>query len=300
MGRGRLLLATLTSVSLLMNLWSGVAVFASGGSCGAWGGASGDCALPQTGASVGNGGVDVRAGRDEVTLGRQGSGSGSGSGGERGGSGGSGLPNGVKFVSGGVAVDQGDAATAPLVPPRRGSVTAPAVPACQPQTPCDPDLIVRVSDLVSIPAEHPTQGMEPDGWLVVGVPTNFFATASSHVHAGPLLGAPAEVRFTPVEFRWDYGDGTSRTSATGGGSWASLGLVEFSETPTSHIFDKTGTLSIGLTVSYAAEFRFAGGDWRPVLGLVAVPTGPISAIADRAGTVLVADNCSANPEGPGC
>jgi len=248
-------------------------------------------------AEVGNGGVDVRAGRDEVTPGRQGSGSGSGSGGERGGSG---LPNGVKFVSGGVAVDQGDAATAPLVPPRRGSVTAPAVPACQPQTPCDPDLIVRVSDLVSIPAEHPTQGMEPDGWLVVGVPTNFFATASSHVHAGPLLGAPAEVRFTPVEFRWDYGDGTSRTSATGGGSWASLGLVEFSETPTSHIFDKSGTLSIGLAVSYAAEFRFAGGDWRPVLGLVAVPTGPISAIADRAGTVLVADNCSANPEGPGC
>jgi hypothetical protein len=176
----------------------------------------------------------------------------------------------------------------------------PAVPACQPQTPCDPDLVVRVSDLVSIPADAPTQGMEPNGWIVVGVPTNFFATASAHARSGPLLGAAAEVRFTPVGFRWDYGDGTSRTSASGGASWAALNLPEFSETSTSHVFEQPGTVSIGLVASYAAEYRFAGGEWRAVQGLVLVPTTPIIAIADRADTVLVAESCSINPSGPGC
>ncbi len=262
--------------------------------CSVTGSRTGQCEV-EAGASVGDGGVDVSAGRDEVTPGAQGTGSGA-----DGGTGGGQLPDGVSYVPGGVAVDQGDAAAGPFMPPRRGPVVVPAVPACPPQTPCDPDLIVRVSDLVSIRADHPTQGMEPDGWAVVGVPANFFATASTHVRTGLLLGAPAEVSFTPVQYRWDYGDGTSRTAESGGGSWAGLGLPEFSDTPTSHVFEQTGTLVIGLTVSYAAEFRFAGGAWRPVVGLVEVPSDPISALADLAGTVLVAKNCSANPRGPGC
>ena len=278
---------------------------AADGGCSRSDGWMGGCA--QAGASVGNGGVDLSADREVNTPGRQGSGSGNGRGGDGGEGSGDGewdgLPDGVSRVPGGVPVDQGDASAGPGTGPRRTPIVAPAdpaVPVCQPQTPCDPDLVVRVSDLVSIPAAAPTQGMEPNGWLVVGVPANFFATASAHVRTGPLLGASAEVRFTPVGFRWDYGDGTSRTSVSGGASWAALNLPEFSETETSHVFESTGTLSIGLVVSYAAEYRFSGAEWRDVQGLVLVPTSPITAIADRAGTVLVAESCSGNPSGPGC
>jgi len=254
------------------------------------------------GASVGDGGVDLSAEREDFTPSRQGDSYG-GSRADSGGGDWDGLPDGVSFIPGGVPVDRGDASAGPGGLPRRlpDAVPAdPAVPACQPQTPCDPDLVVRVSDLVSIPAAAPTQGMEPNGWIVVGVPINFFATASAHSRSGPLLGAAAEVRFTPVGFRWDYGDGTSRTSETGGASWAALNLPEFSDTATSHVFERPATLSIGLVVSYAADYRFAGGDWRAVQGLVLVPTTPITAIADRADTVLVAESCSINPGGPGC
>lgn len=264
---------------------------------------TGSCA----GAAVGNGGVDLSADREVNSPGRQGSGSGNGGGGGSGGDSGGGewdgLPDGVSVIPGAVALDRGDASSRPGVPPRRAPAVVPAdpaVPACEPQTPCDPDLIVRVSDLVSIPAEAPTQGMEPNGWLVVGVPANFFATATAHQRSGALLGASAEVRFTPVGFRWDYGDGTTRTSVSGGASWAALNLPEFSETATSHVFESPGTLSIGLVVSYAAEYRFSGAEWRDVQGLVLVPTSPITAIADRAGTVLVAKSCVGNPDGPGC
>jgi hypothetical protein len=271
---------------------------------------------PQVDASVGDGGVDVSAGWEEVSPGSGGGGgAGPGSGadggsdgtGEGGGSSEDILPKGVSRIPGAVGLDRGDASPGPGLGPRRSPAPVappepgdPAVPACEPQTPCDPALVVRVRDLVSIQAAPPTQGMEPNGWLVVGIPTNFYASASTHTSSGSLLGAPADVRFTPVAFTWKYGDGTSGTFATGGASWAALGLTEFSETSTSHVYKNTGTVSIDLSVSYAAEYRFAGGEWRAVEGLLTVPGNAMTAIADRAGTVLVAEGCGAAGGGPGC
>lgn len=269
---------------------------------------------------MGDGGVDVSAGWEEVSpgsgagggggdwFGGGGFGNGNGNGFGSGNGGGAGadepVPDGLSWVPVAADADGGGPVngTVPrLVLPVPGDpAAAPEAPVCQPQTPCDPALVVRVNDLVSIDADPPTQGMEPDGWLVVGVPTNFYASAAPHSRSGPLLGSPAEVRFMPVGYTWDYGDGTSGSTATGGASWAAQGLPEFSETSTSHIYESTGTLTIGLTVSYAAEYRFDGGAWRPVDGLLEVSGSPMTAIADRSGTVLVAEECSANPGGPGC
>ena len=216
-----------------------------------------------------------------------------------------GLPDGVSFIPGVNPYDGEDAASGPGLPPRRGPVVVPPapgepVPVCQPQTPCDPALVVRVTDLVSIDAQVSSQRMEPDGWVVVGLPANFMATAVEHTRSGMLLGFPADVRFTPAGFHWDYGDGTSVTTETGGTSWAELGLPEFSETPTSHVFTEVGNPTITLDVLYTAEYRFAGSDWREVEGVLAVPGAPITAHASLAGTVLVAEGCSSNPGGPGC
>jgi len=289
----------LAGLALLMQIAPDLARTESGG-CNRTIAQTGVC--PGASATVVDGGVDLSADQEVVTPGRQGTG---GGGGNNSGDGDDwdGLPEGVSPVPGGVPVDRGDASPGPGGLPRRTPTVLPAdpaIPACQPQTPCDPDLVVRVSDLVNIQAAAPSQGMEPDGWLVVGVPTNFFATASAHVRAGPLLGVAAEVRFTPVAFRWDYGDGAFRTAVAGGSSWAAQNLPEFSETATSHVFEQTGTLTIGLVVSYSAEYRFPGTDWRTVQGLVLVPASPITAIADRAGTVLVAESCLGNSRGPGC
>jgi hypothetical protein len=292
------------------------------GGCGRDAQKTGSC--PGVEASVGDGGVDVSAGWEDVVLGgvsegdgeAYGNGAGDSAGGGwgsaggnlgSGGDGGNGLPEGVSTVPGDDGYDNLDAASGPGREPRRGQAPVdpavpadPGAPACEPQTPCDPALIVRANDLVSISADAPTQGMEPDGWLVVGVPTNFFASAAAHQSSGPLLGSPAEVRFTPVSFTWDYGDGATGSSASGGASWAAQGLPEFSETSTSHVYENTGTISVGLSVSYSAEYRFDGGDWREVDGLLSVPSAPMTVLAERAGTVLVAEGCSANAEGPGC
>ena len=175
--------------------------------------------------------------------------------------------------------------------------TATPAPVC---TACSAPVISSVSDLVGFSPHRPWQDMEPAGLAVVGLPANFVATASVHVVAGTLLGNPAEVRFTPVTFRWDFGDGRSGTSASGGASWADLGVPEFSDTATSHIYETRGDYLAALTVDYSAEFRVGGDGWRSVSGTLPAAANPLSVMARHVKSVLVARDCLEDPAGLGC
>lgn len=161
---------------------------------------------------------------------------------------------------------------------------------------------VTLSDLARFRPDPGVDHMQPNRWMIVGLDTNFFARATQHVKSGTLLDRPASVRFTPVRYRWTYGDGTGRTTATPGATWEALGLHEFDATPTSHIYRSPGTYVIDLTIGYAPEYRYADAtEWIPVSGLIWVPANRLVAeAASGAKTVLVEDECTVNPQGPGC
>ena len=251
------------------------------GLCAAWEASTIDCQNPSPVRGVVNGGgVDLSAGFD---TGSGSGGGGSGSGSSTVGAGGAsnaGAPGstptptvGLPFVRDGFAVN------CPL---------------------CDPNRVVRIGDLVNFPAAVPGQGMEPNGWAITGLPANFLAQASVHARTGMLLGFPAEVRFTPTRFHWDLGDSTDIDSATGGARWAALGVPEFSDTVTSHIFRSTGRHAVVLSVVYSAEYRVGGQPWRPVQGTLTIAAPPITVVVSSTSTVLVGQDCTANPAGPGC
>ena len=92
------------------------------------------------------------------------------------------------------------------------------LPFARPNTPttpctvCSPSTIVSVSDLQNFPAYAAPTNMEPNGWTIVGLPTNFWAAPSAQIQEGLLLGQPAHVMFTPIGYHWDYGD--SNTTST--------------------------------------------------------------------------------------
>ncbi|MFC5930312.1 hypothetical protein D6T64_15775 [Cryobacterium melibiosiphilum] len=179
----------------------------------------------------------------------------------------------------------------------------------EPDDPCNPpapvDLVtpgipaVRISDLASFTPDSPTQQMQPNGWMVKGLATNFVARASAHEQTGELLGQPADVRFTPAGYGWDYGDGTTGSSATGGATWQDLNVPEFSETATSHTYEP-GQYTITPSVTYTAEYRYSGSDWQPVDGTITIPGTPTTATAWVVRTALVAKNCLDDPDGIGC
>lgn len=168
----------------------------------------------------------------------------------------------------------------------------------EPGEPGIPPITIR--DIATFIPTPGRQQMEPNGWTIAGLDTNFYAITGTHVVNGTLLGRPADVRFTPTTYRWNYGDGTTATKHTKGGTWAALGIAEFERTPTSHVYDDIGDYTITLDIVFVAEYRFNGGPWRPVIGSLTLPANDLHIRAGTAKTVLVEHDCLANPSGPGC
>jgi hypothetical protein len=159
---------------------------------------------------------------------------------------------------------------------------------------------VTLADLVNFKPSPGVDHMEPNGWMIVGLDTNFYAVVGSQVKAGLLLGQQASVRFTPVHYHWSYGDGHGANLASKGATWAAQGAHEFDRTPTSHVYASAGTYTIDLSIDFSAEYRYAGGDWVPIAGTINVPANRLTATAGAAKTVLVERDCTMPPSGPGC
>ncbi|MBW4042393.1 MAG: hypothetical protein HIU86_09745 [Acidobacteria bacterium] len=154
---------------------------------------------------------------------------------------------------------------------RTGNALNPVIPQRPPGAPGGggaPVATVTIADLARFLPANVSLHAEPDGWAVVGVPANFWVDVTAVTVDGSLLGDTAQVRFTPRAYRFNYGDGITRTTDTTGASWATLRQRELSPTSTSHIYRARGDRRAGVTVVYTAEYRFAGGPWIAVAGAV--------------------------------
>lgn len=253
--------------------------------------AAGDCFSGSV--YAGDCGVTGEVGDDSVDLVGNENSPGGGSGGPGGGGSGGGAPG------------HGPGVTAPGIscPPGFVPVLVRGNPECVTEADragydvTDP---ITLSDIASFRPTPALHRMQPDGWTIAGLHTNFYAVTGPHVVSGRLLGRAADVRFTPVAYHWDYGDGHSATKSTRGGTWSALGLDEFDRTPTSHVYDAQGDYVIRLSVDYTAEYRYADSGWVPIAGRLTLPSNELRITVGGAKTVLVDDDCRANPRGPGC
>lgn len=159
---------------------------------------------------------------------------------------------------------------------------------------------ITITDVARFAPDSVAAVPEPGAWTVVGLDTNFVVNADQHTVAGELLGAPATVRFTPVLYDWDYGDGATARLTEPGSSWSELGVREFDPTPTSHRYTASGTFTVTVEIGYLAEYSIGGEPFVPVRGALVIPLDPIEITANTVTTVLVHDDCRATPRGPGC
>ncbi|WP_146792568.1 hypothetical protein [Agrococcus baldri] len=140
--------------------------------------------------------------------------------------------------------------------------------------------------------------VEPEGWGVVGTPTNFYATAESHTMDGELFDTAIQVRWTPSGYRFDYGDGTVEESETSGSAWRGT-EDSWTETATSHTYDSRDDVTASVTVVFTAEVN-AGGGWFAVPGTLPVEAPGVSVKVFEVDTVLTNGDCMANPNAAGC
>lgn len=159
---------------------------------------------------------------------------------------------------------------------------------------------VTIEDLASFRPAAPTLTGEPFGFGVVGLPANVVAAASEQRLNGELLGWDVTVRFRPAGYVFDYGDGTTLRTATGGTAWAAAAQPQFTPTATSHTYRARGTYTASARVLYSAAVDFGSGVWRPVSGYVTAGSGPYRIEVLEARTALVDRTCAEDPRGPGC
>ena len=76
-----------------------------------------------------------------------------------------------------------------------------------------------------------------------------------------VLGQAVELEMTPVQFSWDFGDGSRPlvTTKTGG---------PYPDKSVSHVYTRLETVQIRLTTTWSGRYRLAGSqDWLPVSGM---------------------------------
>ncbi|MFD1504702.1 zinc transporter [Georgenia yuyongxinii] len=100
------------------------------------------------------------------------------------------------------------------------------------------------------------------GWVLVNIETIVWTEATDQTLSTVVLDTPVDVRVTPVDFTWDFGDGSAPIRTTDPGA-------PFPDHTVSHAYAKaTGGAHVTLSTRWAGEFQVAGsGVWQPVLGL---------------------------------
>lgn len=166
----------------------------------------------------------------------------------------------------------------------------------EPTTPTAPD---SASDLASFKPKTPNQFVEPNGWSLARLETNFWIESGKHSIRGSLFGVEARVRFTPERYRWRFGDGGTLTSNFPGYTWAELGLPAWSKTGSSHVYLKPGVYTVEGFVVFSAEYRFDTGGWHEVSGMVTARAKSLTVTVLNSETVLVERDCLSGSIGCG-
>lgn len=139
--------------------------------------------------------------------------------------------------------------------------------------------------------------VSPSSQLTAGELATFHSDPKVHYRLGAVLGRSAEVRFSPVQTTWQFGDGTE-----GSGAQAT------------HSFN-AGNFAVEVTITYSVSYRFAGqATWVLDPGQIEMPAFVQVSVGDftnwsqpeaQTRTVsklsyLVSANCLANTSSVGC
>ena len=104
--------------------------------------------------------------------------------------------------------------------------------------------------------------------VLIRARTNVYVDAPEQTFDVAILGTPVTVRATPVEYSWDFGDGSAPLTTTDPGA-------PYPGLTTWHNYETSGDHAITLTTSYAGEFSVAGGPFQAIPGTADVTGDPL-------------------------
>ncbi|MCK6211967.1 hypothetical protein KZX45_15585 [Georgenia sp. EYE_87] len=143
-------------------------------------------------------------------------------------------------------------------------VTMPAEPG-EPaeEAPAAVPIVVTAEDLQRLPIDPGGLAVQPDrGWVLVNLETIVWTGAAEQTFSAVVLGTPVEVRARPIDFTWDFGDGSAPITTTDPGA-------PFPNHSVAHVYSAAAEQrQVTLTTRWAGEFEVNGsGVWQPVAGV---------------------------------
>lgn len=151
------------------------------------------------------------------------------------------------------------------------------------------NLPVSPGSVVAQPSPHTLRGAE----------TNFYADAAEQQFDVTMFGQQVHIVATPVQYTWNYGDGTvfGPQPSMGG----PLPQERWGEkTRTSHAYGETGDFQVVLTTSFTGTYSVNAGPALPIPGQGQFSAPPQTVSVWRSLTRNYADDCKVNPQGQGC
>lgn len=150
-----------------------------------------------------------------------------------------------------------------------------------------------------LPVNAGTSRIQPSPHTLRGAETNFYAEASEQSFNVNMLGQKVAIVAKPVQYRWDYGDGTSLgPTTTMGGPLPQDRWGE--KTRPSHAYAETGDFSVVLTTYFQGTYSVNGGPALPIPNQGQFSAAPQTVSVWRSVTRNYADDCITNPSGQGC
>ncbi|WP_255482295.1 hypothetical protein [Pseudarthrobacter sp. NBSH8] len=151
----------------------------------------------------------------------------------------------------------------------------------------------------SLPINAGAVVAQPSPNTLRGAETNFYADASEQQFDVTMFGQRVHVVATPVQYTWNYGDGTvfGPQPSMGG----PLPQDRWGEkTRTSHVYADTGDFQVVLTTSFHGTYSVNNGPPLPIPGQGQFSAPPQTISVWRSITRNYADDCNQNPQGQGC
>jgi len=166
------------------------------------------------------------------------------------------------------------------------------------------DLLPRIAALIQsefqkLPVAAGTVTAQPSPHTLRGAETNFYAESAEQQFDITILGQKVHVVATPVQYTWNYGDGTTLgPQASAGGPLPQDRWGE--KTRTSHVYTQTGDFQVVLTTHFQGTYSVNNGPPLPIPGQGQFSSQPQTISVWRSITRNYADDCIRNPQGQGC
>ncbi len=156
---------------------------------------------------------------------------------------------------------------------------------------------VSIDDVAELFAPQPQILSDDEGRGVRNAETNFYTDGEVRTLRTTMNGEDVELRLTPIQYIWDYGDGSApHVTSVSGGAQPGFDVP----TATSHVYEETGAYPVTLTTVYVGEVRYEGEDWERIDGQITRTAAPETADIWTTSTRNVAEDCAADPGAWGC